>query len=395
MTKSAPKKNFPSPVFFEFFAGGGMARLGLGARWRCAFANDLDPVKAAAYEANFGADDLTVGDIAALTLDELPADHPDLVWSSFPCQDLSLAGARAGLKGARSGVFHAFWSLVEGLCADARPPRLIVLENVPGLLSSNGGQDFTAVVKAMAQAGYFVSAMVLDARAFTPQSRKRIFMFGFAPDCLPAALHQTPPPDGAAPSRLVKAVDALPEEVRERWLWLAPRPSEQRNSALIDIIDDDAGGWFSSLKVGALLSAMSPPQRQTVERLRASGERHVGTAFKRIRTENGEKRLRVEARFDGLAGCLRTPAGGSSRQIILDISDGTVKARLLNPREAGRLMGLTQEYVLPASATAALKLCGDGVCAPVVQWISDCILLPALTQQKHARPQNVRQKRAA
>ncbi len=81
-------------TFLEFFAGGGMARLGLGRGWRCLFANDLDPAKCAAYRANFGGEELVEADIAGLSARDLPAARADLAWASFPCQDLSLAGAR-------------------------------------------------------------------------------------------------------------------------------------------------------------------------------------------------------------------------------------------------------------------------------------------------------------
>lgn len=76
--------------FLEFFAGGGMARLGLGPRWRCLFANDFDAAKCAAYRANFGGADLVEADIASLAASDLPRERADLAWASFPCQDLSL-----------------------------------------------------------------------------------------------------------------------------------------------------------------------------------------------------------------------------------------------------------------------------------------------------------------
>jgi DNA (cytosine-5)-methyltransferase 1 len=99
--------------------------------WTCLIANDNDTRKCASYAANFGSRGLVVSDVARLT----PADLPgvaDLAWSSFPCQDVSLAGDRAGLDAARSG---AFWRLVTALRAEGRAPRLIVLENVTGLLT--------------------------------------------------------------------------------------------------------------------------------------------------------------------------------------------------------------------------------------------------------------------
>jgi DNA (cytosine-5)-methyltransferase 1 len=85
---------------------------------------------------------------------------------------------------------------------------------------------------------------------------------------------------------------------------------------------------------------------------------------------------RAEVRFDGLAGCLRTPAGGSSRQTLLVLDDGRVRSRLLSAREAARLMGLPDDYPLPDSQTAALHLLGDGVAAPVVRFIAEHVLAP-------------------
>ena len=79
------------PEFYEFFAGGGMARAGLGDAWRCLFANDFDPRKARAYADNWGASELRLADVATLRPADLPG-RADLAWASFPCQDLSLAG---------------------------------------------------------------------------------------------------------------------------------------------------------------------------------------------------------------------------------------------------------------------------------------------------------------
>src|SRR6266851_905177 len=112
-----PNENF---AFYEFFAGGGMARLGLGHRWRCLFANDSCEKKARAYRTNFdGSPELVVRDIRKIATDNLP-DEPLLVWASFPCQDLSLAGNGVGLKGERSGTFWAFWRLMQVLAREGR-----------------------------------------------------------------------------------------------------------------------------------------------------------------------------------------------------------------------------------------------------------------------------------
>src|SRR5579883_458816 len=165
------------PTFYEFFAGGGMARLGLGPTWRCTFANEWSEKKAASYRSFFGDQELIVEDVARLSLEDLPGS-PDLVWGSFPCQDLSLAGAGFGLAGTRSGTFKPFWNLVRGMVAAGRGPRIVVLENVIGALSSHNGKDFTTITAALADEGYRVGAVVMDAIRFLPQSRPRLFFVG-------------------------------------------------------------------------------------------------------------------------------------------------------------------------------------------------------------------------
>ncbi|MEM8936008.1 MAG: DNA cytosine methyltransferase [Pseudomonadota bacterium] len=363
-----------TPIFFEFFAGGGMARIGLGDRWRCAFANDFDPKKCAAYRANFGGKDLVETDIATLTLDDLPDVRPDLVWASFPCQDLSLAGARGGITASRSGAFFPFWRLVEGLIEDNRAPKLIVLENVAGLLTSNGGGDFAALAGLMTKRGYKVSTCVIDASQFTPQSRPRLFILGFGPGAgIPADTIAAQPPPA-----LEAAIDALPPRVRRNVAPARTPHGPRSNIALKDIVDWNGGDWHPPAQTRKLIAMMNPQQRRRLKSLMNSGKPIAGTGFRRMRTEKGKTVQRFEARFDGLAGCLRTPAGGSSRQVLIAIENGKARTRLLNAREAARLMGLPDDYVLPENANAALKLCGDGVCPPVVQWLAAHILEPAL-----------------
>jgi DNA (cytosine-5)-methyltransferase 1 len=371
----------PNRTFLEFFAGGGMARLGLGASWRCLLANDLDAMKCAAYRENFGGNDLIEGDIAAITQQDLPQQTADLVWGSFPCQDLSLAGARGGMGAARSAAFFPFWSLIEGLATTGRAPRIIAIENVIGLLTSNGGRDFATVAEYIARAGYRVTACVLDAKTFTPQSRPRLFVLGFNKDLTPPRASE-PPISETAPAALLAGHELLSEYTKANWFWLSPAPHLARNTRLSDIIDWNASDWHAPEQTQKLIAMMAPHQRARLDAIIRNGARRAGAAFRRTRIENGETVQRVEARFDGLAGCLRTPAGGSSRQIIFAIELGAVRSRLLSPREAARLMGLPEDYCLPVSANAALKLTGDGVCVPVVRWLAKTVFEPALASAK-------------
>ena len=357
-----------SYTFYEFFAGGGMARLGLGDGWDCRFANDFDPAKAAAYRDNFGDGHLKSGDVHALSPADLPG-RVDLAWASSPCQDFSLAGGRAGLAGGRSSAFFGFWRLMQALGAEGRAPRMIVVENVTGLLSANGGADFTALCAALAAEDYRFGAIEVDAAAFLPQSRPRVLIVATRDAAVAGS--------GAAPGRSVAAArDRLPPDLKGRWIdWPGPPAATGRNADLSTLLEpDDRVVWHAPAVTAALLAQMDPLHRRRLDAALASGERRVGAMFRRTR----KGRPRTELRLDGLAGCLRTPRGGSSRQIVAVVDGGQVRTRLISGREGARLMGLPDSYRLPPGVTAALHLVGDGVAVPVVDWLARTVLEPAL-----------------
>lgn len=363
--------------FYEFFAGGGMARAGLGDGWRCLFANDFDPKKAAAYRENWGDGEMWCGDVAQVRAEQLPG-RVDLVWASFPCQDLSLAGNGAGLNGARSGAFWPFWQVVEGLLADGRKPRSIVLENVCGLLTSHGGADFSALCETVGNAGYWIGAIVADAKDFLPQSRPRLFLIAISTDAaLPGRILSGHALDHWHPKRLREAQANLTESSRARWMWFAPPLPARRNLALNDIIEEEPSDvrWHTPEETGKLLAMMSRVNRAKVDLVVANKSPAVGAIYKRTRWEDGRKVQRAEVRFD-LAGCLRTPGGGSSRQSILVAVDGKIRTRLISARETARLMGLDDSFILPARYNDAYHLTGDGVAVPVVRHLAASILEP-------------------
>jgi DNA (cytosine-5)-methyltransferase 1 len=360
---------------YEFFAGGGLARLGLADAFSCVFANDIEPAKASAYRAAFGDEVMREGDIWKLSTSDLPGQAA-LAWASFPCQDLSLAGERRGLAAPRSGAFWGFHQLIERLAHEKRAPAVLALENVSGLLSSHGGADFTALIHALDGLGYRVGALEIDAALFTPQSRPRLFVI--ASRTAPASLISSGPCEPFHSQGLRNVVARLPDGLRKRFVWWRLDAPPKRNTRLADVLDDEPQGvaWQSEEQTAKLLGQMSTLQRARVDALRESGRREVGAVFRRIRIEHGERVQRAEARFDGIAGCLRTPAGGSSKQLLLFVEGDQVRSRLLSPREAARLMGVPEHYPLPAGQTAALHLVGDAVCVPVVRWLSQNLLAP-------------------
>jgi len=374
-------------TFYEFFAGGGMARAGLGPEWTCLFANDFSEIKARAYVANWGSDDFVADDVAKVCTGQLEG-RADLAWASFPCQDLSLAGKYRGLGDpasevtTRSGTFWPFWSLMTRLRSEGRAPRLIVLENVVGALTSRDGQDFLALCDALANARYRYGAVVIDARHFLPQSRARVFFIAVASDIAIADELMGVRCDKVwHPAALTAAQARLSSEAKSKWIWWnLPKPPI-RNGGFVDLIEEKPEGchWHSKAETERLLQLMTPLHIAKIEQARVSGKRHVGGVYKRTRPDEfGVKRQRAEIRFDDTAGCLRTPAGGSSRQTIVVVEGQSTRSRLLSPREAARLMGLDDRYILPVRYNDAYHIAGDGVCVPVVRFLAAHLLEPLL-----------------
>lgn len=367
--------------FYEFFAGGGMARAGLGEDWQCLFANDFDEKKASSYRANWGTDELFVKDVAQVKMSDLPG-VADLVWASFPCQDLSLAGAGAGLAGGRSGTFWPFWKLIERLKKESRAPKLVVLENVYGAITSHDGRDFAAIGKAFAKVGYRFGALVIDAALFVPQSRPRLFIVGVRDELqVPEKLCSETAHDVWHPKSLRTAVAKLEKSAAGNHFWIhLPLPTRREND-LVDIIEREGAPWDSPEKTKKILGMMSVVNKKKVEKAKTFGRMVIGGIY--MRTRDGIQR--AEVRFDGIAGCLRTPGGGSSRQTIIAVEGDIVRTRLLTTREGARLMGLPDTYELPEKYNDAYHLVGDGVVVPVVKFLADNFLTGVLAYKAKKR----------
>lgn len=364
-------------TFFEFFAGGGMARLGLGSSWRCTFANEWCEKKAASYRGYFDDAELKVEDVANLTIEDLPG-VPTLVWASFPCQDLSLAGNGSGLAGERSGTFKTYWKLMRGMIAVGRAPKMIVLENVIGALTSHDGRDFTSIIGALAEEGYRVGALVMDAVKFLPHSRQRLFIVGVHRDmAIPPQLVSFDASELWHTKSLRSAFELLPERLQDEWIWWSlPIPNEPVRS-LASLIEDEPKGveWHTKEQTDHVIQLMSPVHLEKLRKAQLLKTKIVGTVYRRIRpNEDGVKVQRAEIRFDQISGCLRTPVGGSSRQTIVVVEGRTIRSRLLSPREAARLMGVPDNYPLPTKYNDAYHLFGDGLAVPVVGWLSKYLL---------------------
>jgi len=381
-----------------------MVRAGLGGRWKCQFANDFDPLKVQVYADNWGKAEILEDDIHKVKAEDL-GRRADLAWASFPCQDLSTAGNGLGIGQAggtnrtRSGTFWAFVDLMKGLKAIGRLPRMVVLENVVGLLTINGGEEFKAVIAALDRLGMRAGAVVVDARHFVPQSRQRVFIVAIskAAKAVDEFLRDEPHPTWH-PDPLVKAVEKLTPQCREQWMWFNLGSAPELKKTLNKIVTDRPVGvnWHTQAETKRLVAMMSDAHRQKLAEAKKSGKRMVGTLSLRMRPLKGKTVQRTEICFRGLAGCLRTPKGGGSRPRIIVVNGTDVRTRLLAPTEAASLMGLKVSYQLPDVYDYAFRVIGDGVAVPVVAFLRTKLLnqlLRSVRSPNSARTQ--KPKRAA
>lgn len=334
----------------EFFAGSGLVAYGLKGMFVPIWANDISEQKAAVYKANFGDDNFELGDIKDVRGYDLPYAH--LSWASFPCQDLSLAGSLGGIHAPRSGLV---WEWLRVLDEMERRPKILLLENVVGLLSTNKGDNYRILHTALVERGYDCGAIVLNASHFVPQSRPRVFIIAVKHGCqIPKELV------GDGPCWLhTKTATELGRSL-SRWIWWRTEKPSRRNKTLRDIIEDAPFDKDDALRLVPKRHQVKLDEHNTVY---ATGYR---------RTRHGEQQL--ELRFDGIAGCLRTPEGGSSKQYLVVKKNGETHARLLTVREAARLMGAPDSFILPGGFNDGYKAMGDAVAMPVAQFIGDRFL---------------------
>ncbi len=366
-----------------------MARAGLGSDWTCLFANDFDGKKGLTYQDNWGAGgELTIDDVRNVTTAQLPG-QADLIWGSFPCQDLSLAGDGAGLKGERSGTFYPFWDIVKALIAEGRGPRMVAVENVCGTLTSHNGVDFDAICRTFAAAGYRYGALVINAALFVPQSRPRLFVIGVRADvAIDPALVSSGPIEPFHTPALQRAFERVSRPALKTLVWWNVPTPPRRTECFADLIEETptSVAWHTEAETQALLAMMSPINLDKVKAAKRAGRRMVGGVYKRTRVNaKGVKVQRAEIRFDDVAGCLRTPAGGSSRQVIVVVDGEKVRSRLISARETASLMGLAKTYKLPKNYNEAYHLTGDGVAVPVVRHLAEHIFEPLLGMGEAAK----------
>lgn len=362
------------PRVAEFFAGIGLVRKGLEAEgFNVVFANDIDETKMRVYQANVDSTDFVLADIRELTGRDVP--DIELAVASFPCTDVSVAGARAGLRGKYSSLVHEFLRIVEEM--SRRKPQVIVLENVLGFATSNEGNDLRATVVTLNSLGYVCDIVVLDAARFVPQSRPRIFIVAWR--------------GSPVESRLLFTSDIRPPWVLRFWernrelalqaIELPPLPYCSETLAdIVDRFDPNHSIWWTGERLQQFVDSLSYIQSARLATLKSSPSTRWATAYRRTR----RGRAVWEIRDDQISGCLRTGKGGSSRQALVEAGRDEVRVRWMTAREYCRLQGAPDVDLADITENQGRFALGDAVCVPVISWLAKSALRPLLADRNGA-----------
>ena len=361
--------------------------------------------KAAAVFGHHWPDVPNMRDVREVTKDAIePMGRIDVITGGFPCQDLSVAGRREGLAGERSGLWFEYHRIIDEL-----KPQWVVIENVPGLLSSNGGADFAIVLRGLVECGYGVAWRVLDAQYYgVAQRRRRVFIVGSLGDG--------------------RAAQVLFE--REGVSWNPPARGEAGQGATADAADGSGiagtvstkwakgtGGPAGDELYNLVSSSVAPT-------LPASGAGTARTGNERTEAEllvcgvtdltHGENQRRRIYAPDGLAPNLqaeegrghgvpsvlsfepryysdRKRMGGAPSEVAQTLKASDViggdevqrvahnaAVRRLTPTECERLQGFPDGWTAesttgPQSDSARYKQLGNAVAVPVARWIAERI----------------------
>jgi len=384
--------------FAEFFAGVGLVNEGLEPHgWKCTWANDISANKQETYIANYGGDEFWLGDIWDVAkTPNMIEDDVFLYTASFPCTDLSVAGARAGLAGAESGTLHALIEILSQKRDAGSKPKVVLLENVRGFLTSNDGLDVAETVRLLNSLDYRVDIIDLDAIHFSAQSRPRVFVI---------AVDNTLAPDVMVCKGKINILDSWwsyfdkspimrTEKIRKiilanphlEWGLFDIKGVPVSDTRLIDIVETDESSnslsWWNDERKAHIHSQMNDRHLRILEEMIAGDNYSYGTVYRRMR----KGKSMAELRTDGYAGCLRTPKGGSSKQIVIQAGKGDWKVRLLTPREYARLQGVRDSFILPDNANKGYYAMGDAVCVPVIEFIAEQILNPVYEAAQKSEP---------
>ncbi len=369
----ATPNNGSSPRVAEFFAGIGLVRVALErAGCRVLFANEINKKKHSIYAANMDDSVFVLDDIRNIHGSDIP--DIDIAAASFPCTDLSLAGSRGGLSaGKESSILTEFLRVLDEM--QRRRPPVVLLENVVGFATSNNGEDLRETIERINNLGYVCDLLILNARVFLPQSRPRLFVV-----CLKKATVSEWRPSVVRPAMLFEFARRFPDlQLQFTPLPDLPMRTEQTLEDILERFDPSNEVWWGVSHLGAFLASLSPINAERLEKYRRGSDIIHATAYRRTR----KKQAVWEIRSDRISGCLRTAKGGSSKQAVVEAGAGNVRVRWMTAREYARLQGVPTLFLANATESASKSALGDAVCVPVIEWLAQYYLIPAVRQSVH------------
>ena len=304
----------PEKTVADFFAGIGLVELGLEkAGWSTIYAVDYSDEKRQIYEGNFGQGSYHLRDIKTVDGEDIPPVA--LAHASFPCTDVSVAGGRAGLSGKETSSFWEFVRILEEM-KTKHPSPFILLENVEGMLTSKGGHDLEIALSALCELGYALDILLINDSHFVPQSRARLFIVGNLLADHQDILEQEIVLQQKNTARPPKITSFIRSHSDLTWHLYSLPQLPRRSYNLADIVDLNEK-WWPEDRSSYLYNQMFERHQEKVHEMMDKPFWSYGTVFRRMRMRNGKKQSTAELRTDGIAGCLRTPKGGSARQILL------------------------------------------------------------------------------
>ena len=362
-------------TFVELFAGVGLIGRALQTSgWKCVLANDNCPNKAKLWRANHKEcqdDTFKLADVSQLSASDLA--RGTLLTASFPCTDFSLTGSRKGFDGKHSNLILG---VLEMLKECAQNPRILLLENVPSMLTVNNQRHLQTLFAAMKAAGFGkVDMRVIDAQHFTAQSRRRLFIV--------AMRSHTVETTGFVPNvceTIPHTVVAAIKRNNEVCSWMnlhVPKLPDKSLRVMADHITNVATSWFEGNRKKRMIE-MIPDAH--LEYALGPGRRYKHFA---LSASNRYGVMKNEIMKAGKCHCLRTPAGGSSVIRVLTVSDNeegdedwetSLMVRNLTPSEYASLQGVPNFVFGDTSSTTGYKAMGDAVCVPVVEFIANNVL---------------------
>lgn len=351
----------------------GLEQAGMEVRWQCEIDRDCQSV----LRRHWPGVQLS-GDIRDLGAHNL--EPVDVLCGGSPCQNVSVAGRREGLAGDRSGLWYEFRRVIEELA-----PSWVLVENVPGLLSCQGGRDFGTVLTGLVQLGYRCAWRVLDAQYFgVPQRRQRVFLVGHLGDGRAAEVLferegvRWDPPSRREAGEAVARGAGVSAPGRGRRNGLSPQP--------LNLLK---GGVGFALTASPTATERLNPSCQTfvASTLSASLGHHGHSSPRGDGSDNLVLAFCERGRDEGrnleaqeeLAYALTNPGAGG-RSPSRNLPQPGIGVRRLTPRECERLQGFPDDWTRwrddgrEVSDSARYRMLGNAVAVPVAAWLGRRIL---------------------